>query len=284
MDGVVESFPPHVGFETTIQRCDTFSLASARIANGRHMDAAQLRESTDQAYQAIFAAIGERHLIRVWNFIPDLLDPIGGWPQRYLVFNAGRHDAFSKHFNGIDDFPRIVPTASGVGTSSDDLEIYGLAADQAGKALANPRQIDSFRYSQEYGWPPPCFARATAVAWPDTPKGRLLVGGTAAVRGEVTVFEGRLESQAEETFKNLAAVVAAGLRAQDLDCEDRSVRRDLLARYRHVRAYYTLPNSRDEIAASTAQAFPYAEQIELARAELCRDDLLIEIEGWADLG
>lgn len=278
-----EPFQSCPGFEPTIQKGEQFSLVSVRIANAMHMEAAPLRKNTDQAYQAIFDAVGARHLIRVWNFIPGLLDPVGA-SHRYLVFNAGRYDAFSKHFNGSDDFPRIVPTASGVGTSSDDLEIYALAADQSGRALANPRQVDSFRYSREYGWPPPCFARATAVPWPGTPEGRLLVGGTAAVRGEVTVFEGQLEAQAEETFKNLAAVVAAGLGTPDLDVEDRSVRMDLLARFRHVRTYYTLPHSRDAIAETTARIFPHAEQIEIACAELCRGDLLIEIEGCADLG
>ncbi len=283
-DAMPETCQTNVGLETTIRRGTLFSLVSARIGNARQMDARLLREKTNQTYRSIFDAIGARHLIRVWNFIPGLLDPVGSSPQRYMVFNAGRYDAFRQRFKGRQDFATVVPTASGVGTSGDDLEIQALASDRLGTALANPRQVDSFSYSKDYGWPPPCFARATAVAWPGAAVGRLLVGGTAAVRGETTVFKDCLEAQTEETFKNLAAVVAAGLGNHGLDVEDRFVRKDLLARFRHIRTYFTLPESREAIAASTAQVFPHAKPIELARAELCRDDLLIEIEGWADLG
>ena len=283
-DAEPETCQTNVGLETTIHRGSLFSLVSTRISNARQMDATLLREKTNQAYRSIFETIGTRHLIRVWNFIPGLLDPVGNSPQRYMVFNAGRYDAFGERFTGREDFPTVVPTASGVGMSGDDLEIHALASDRQGTALANPRQVDSFSYSQEYGWPPPCFARATAVAWPGATVGRLLVGGTAAVRGEVTVFEDSLEGQTEETFKNLAAVVAAGLGNHGLDVEDRSVRKDLLARFRDIRTYFSLPESREAIAASTAQVFPNAESIELAQAELCRSGLLIEIEGWADLG
>ncbi|MEN8163163.1 MAG: hypothetical protein ABFS37_03460 [Acidobacteriota bacterium] len=283
-DAEPETCRTNVGLETTIRRGPLFSLVSARISNARQMDATLLREMTKQTYRAIFDAIGARHLIRVWNFIPGLLDPVGSSPQRYMVFNAGRHDAFGQRFNGRQEFPSVVPTASGVGTSGTDLEIHALASEVLGTALANPRQIDSFSYSQEYGWPPPCFARATAVTWPGAAAERLLVGGTAAVRGEKTVFEDSLEGQTEETFKNLAAVVGAGLGNHGLDVEDDFVRKDLLARFRHIRTYYTQPESLEAIAASTARVFPNAEPIELARAELCREDLLIEIEGWADLG
>lgn len=272
-----------LGLETTTRRGTNFTLISARIADARRMDSPLLREKTNQAYQTIFDGIGARRLIRVWNFIPGLLDSVGDSPQRYMVFNAGRHDAFARRFNGREHFATVVPTASGVGVSGDDLEIHALASDSIGTALANPRQVDSFRYSRKYGALPPCFARATAVAWPGDTKGRLLVGGTASVRGEDTVYEDSLEAQTEETFKNLAAVVAAGLGDPSLDVEDRCVRKDLLARFRHVRAYFTLPKNRETVARSMAQVFPHAEPVELAQAELCREGLLIEIEGWTDL-
>jgi len=283
-DAMAECIESPADLKTTIRHGANFTLVSVHVVGIKKMGSMLLREKTHQAYQTIFDSIGARHLIRVWNFIPDLLEPVDGSPQRYLVFNAGRHDAFSHGFNGQQQFGLRVPTASGVGTSGDDLEIHALASDSIGTALSNPRQVDSFHYSQKYGTLPPCFARATAVDWPDSSGERLLVGGTASVRGEETMFRSSLEAQTTETFKNLAAIVATGLGTPELDIEDPYVRKDLLSRFHQVRTYFTQPESREAIAADTAQVFPHAEPLELAQAELCREGLLIEIEGWADLG
>ncbi len=283
-DAMAECIEAPADLKTTVRRGADFTLVSVRIAGIKKMGSMLLREKTRQTYQTIFDCIGARHLVRVWNFIPGLLEPVDDSSQRYIVFNAGRHDAFSQGFNGQEHFDLRVPTASGVGTSGDDLEVHALASDSIGTALGNPRQVNSFRYSRKYGALPPCFARATAVDWPDTNAGRLLVGGTASVRGEETMFQSSLEAQTEETFKNLASIVATGLGTPTVDIEDPYVRKDLLSRFRHVRTYYTMPDSREAIAAGTAHVFPHAEPSELAHAELCREGLLIEIEGWADLG
>jgi chorismate lyase/3-hydroxybenzoate synthase len=275
--------PDDDGRETSVLRGSSFTLVSTGIPGARGLGSTQLRTQTARAYETIFDLIGTRHLIRVWNFIPELLNPVGEISQRYLVFNAGRHDAFSRHWPHPGDLAASVPTASGVGTSGDDLKIFALASDQPGKALGNPRQVDSFRYSKQYGDPPPCFARATVISRPDGGK-RLLVGGTASVRGESTVFQENLEYQISETFKNLAALVAVGLDSPYLDIEDPEKQAGFLARFHHIRTYYTLPGNRDAIASGTAKAFPNANPLELTQAELCREGLLVEIEGWADLG
>lgn len=262
----------------------TLDLMSVRVRGARHMRATDLQEATTGAYRAVFAETADRNLVRVWNFIPGLLEPVDDADQRYKVFNSGRFDAFRERFPDPAEFDANIPTASGVGTANDDLEIHALASTARGVPIGNPRQVESYRYSPRFGTVPPCFARATAVDWP-APGGsrRLLVGGTASVRGEETMFAGDLELQADETFVNLAAVIASGLGMNDSDFSDPTLRAGLLGRFRHVRTYYPACVDRRRIADIVARALPATVQVELAEADLCRGPLLIEIEGWADL-
>jgi hypothetical protein len=107
----------------------------------------------------------------------------------------------------------------------------------------------------------------------DGPAGRaLLVGGTASVRGEDSVHPGRLDLQLQETILNLEAVARAGFDARDADA---------LACYRQIRVYH--PRREDETALRRALSarFPALEAIEFVVADLCRPELLVEIEGLA---
>ena len=106
--------------------------------------------------------------------------------------------------------------------------------------------------------------------------------GTAAVRGEDTVHAGDLDAQAEETFANLAALVRTALEGRGIAVGD-APRERLLARYRAVRVYFRRRSDRSVVERLVSGAFTGADDVELRRADLCRDPLLIEIEGVADL-
>jgi chorismate lyase/3-hydroxybenzoate synthase len=130
---------------------------------------------------------------------------------------------------------------------------------------------------------PPCFSRATRLEETAGTPSRLLVGGTASIRGETTLHLGDLEAQIEETFHNLASVVASGLRVDlpevHLECECQA----LLRRFRQLRVYYPQERDKSTIEDLVRNAFSGLDEIELVSAGLCRDGLLVEIEGWADL-
>src|SRR6185436_6828170 len=65
---------------------------------------------TRNAYEALFRAAGDFHLIRVWNHIAGL--NVGdGDAERYRRFCIGRHDAFAAAGWSKERFP----SASGVG-------------------------------------------------------------------------------------------------------------------------------------------------------------------------
>lgn len=215
-----------------------------------------------------------RHPLRFWNFVPGIHRPVAGGMTWYEVFNAGRFAAFSDWYQTPCFGARMI-AASGVGHRGTDFVVQVLAGERPGRGLENPRQRAAWRYSKRYGPQPPCFARATLV---DPPPGRLgtgllIVAGTASVVGEDSVHRDALEQQLDETCTNLRCLVhAAGLNGVDP-----------LGRFRELRAYVVDDATRPLLVDLLAERFPRLERLELMPADLCRAELLVEVEGVVGL-
>lgn len=277
---LVSRSPAHVQTVET----PSYSIVRACIPRAAVLDAQSLEAMTVGAYETIFqqlSAMPARNPVRFWNFLPGIHEDMGDGRDRYMVFNAGRFRAFEKRYGSREAFDASVATASGVGHDGDELLIFCLACDAPGEPLDNPRQIKPYRYSQRFGPLPPCFARATIV----NPRGAsplLLVGGTASIRGEDSVHLGDLTRQVEETFENLAALVrAAGARCGAGSWEDSS---SALQCYRELRVYHPKARHATPLESLIRAAMPRLQRLELLRMDLCRSELLVEIEGLADLG
>jgi len=207
--------------------------------------------------------------------VPFITDPADAGRDNYMVFNAGRFRAFADWLGGTARFERDVATASAIGHWGRDLVIHCLATDAPGVAVNNPRQVAPYHYSQRFGPLPPCFARATQLV---TPRGMLLVGGTASVRGEDSVHHDDLASQLAETFLNLSALVGAAARRRRM-----STTAELLGAFRELRVYYPNRGDAKQIESAVFGTFPALRRLETLHADLCRTELLVEIEGFADL-
>lgn len=259
-----------------------YCLVSARVFDLDSLPTDAVESETAAAYSAIagqFDGAAASHPVRFWNYIPNIhrasgRSPSGELLDRYMVFNAGRYIACARWLGGEDAFPRLLATASGVGHEGTDLIIHALAATTAGVAVENPRQVPAYRYSRRYGPRPPCFARATVLAPTENDsRRRLLVGGTASVRGEASVHVGDLAAQFQETLENLTALVRAAPGAAAI--ADPSSFTD-------VRVYYVRAADLPALRTMCENAFDKA-RLEYIRADLCRQDLLVEIEGVATL-
>ena len=247
----------------------------------------ELERRTFDAYMSIADRLARstlRHPVRFWNHVPFITDPADARRDNYMVFNAGRFRAIKRWLSdagGGGRFERDVATASAIGHWGRDLIIHCLATDMPGVAVNNPRQVAPYHYSQRFGPLPPCFARATRLS---DPPGMLLVGGTASVRGEDSVHPDDLASQLSESFVNLAALIGAAAAGQKSGTSITAPRiARLLGAFRELRVYY--PNRRDakEIEPAVRNAFGSLRRLEMLHADLCRAELLVEIEGVADL-
>jgi enamine deaminase RidA (YjgF/YER057c/UK114 family) len=204
----------------------------------------------------------------MWNFLPEIHGRMGEGLDRYRVFNLGRFDAFAGWFgaDGPGSPAPVLPAASAVGHYGDHLVVSALGLRTQGAPVENPRQTPAFAYSRAHGPRPPCFARATVVRLPAGP--RLLVSGTASIRGEDSVHPGSLTLQLAETFENIDRL-ARCVRGTD--------RFDLTG-IESARVYFPRPADRTLLASSVSARLPVTASVEFFPAWVCRPELLVEIE------
>lgn len=268
----VAAVPPHWAAELVSAFPDTFALTGLTVSGVSAATQEELESVVCDAYTRLLRGIHLDcpHPVRIWNYLPRITYPDGDGLDRYMRFNAGRYQAFRDFFGGESTFDKVVPAASAVGHAADELVIYALASQTPGQPVANPRQRPPHQYSRRFGPLPPCFARAMRVEREG--QALVMIGGTASIRGEDSVFVGDLARQLEETAANLSALIGAALETDGNP--------SILSR---LRVYYVHSEHLTEIQAAVSQWFRSPHPIEWLQAELCRPDLLVEIEGLAQL-
>lgn len=266
------------GMDLRVRRRSGWCAVSVTVRRAESLNTRDFEQATVDAYHLIrrtLASSSASEPVRFWNHIPNIHQQMDADRDRYMVFNAGRFRAFCDWFGGADQFAGRIATASGVGHRGDELVVHCLASSERGKAVENPRQIPAFRYSKKYGPLPPCFARAMIVDGLAEGGRTLLVGGTASICGERSVHRNLLAQQMRETLANLRSLVTAA---------DPSIAEaDALAAFSHVRIYHPRAKDARSFDKAARTAFTAAEQIELLPADLCRAELLVEIEGVAQI-
>lgn len=218
-----------------------------------------------QAYMRIFAFIdhcGYRNLLRVWHYFPQINDDENGL-ERYRGFNVGRHAAFVANGRSIGE--ENVPAASALGSNSGSLTIYFMAGKQPGRAVENPRQVSAYHYPDQFGPKSPIFVRALSA----TLGGQdcFFISGTASIVGYETLHQGDAEKQTAETLLNIRTLL------QQIPHYDPAQGRMLLKVY--VRHEHDLAMVQARVGAE----FGAACKAVYLHSNICRSDLLLEIEG-----
>ena len=103
-------------------------------------------------------AVGYGHLLRVWNYVPQINFDVNG-TERYWQFNSGRREALIALGREVTGG---VPAACALGSVAGPLTIYFLASRAQPTLFENPRQISAFDYPSQYG-PRPVFSRASML-------------------------------------------------------------------------------------------------------------------------
>jgi chorismate lyase/3-hydroxybenzoate synthase len=255
----------------------------ARVVGAGALDDAEFEQAACDAYMRIareLHAAPSRDAVRMWNYIPDIHRACANGLNRYMVFNSGRWKAFCQWFgacDGTNEFQRRFPTASGIGYDGEDLIVDALGMEIEGIPLENPRQWAACEYGPKYGPQPPCFARATVIPATDENPARLLIGGTASIRGQDSFHRSDLGAQIGETLENLQSLIVAA----SVGGFNFGTRRQVFDAIRELRVYYPRCADGDRILRTIRARFLKSTHIELLQASLCRQELLVEIEGIA---
>ncbi|GAB5450912.1 MAG: pteridine-dependent deoxygenase [Halioglobus sp.] len=228
-------------------------------------DALSLRDEVMRSYRQLLALIQQRgfpRIVRAWNYIADINAGAGDM-ERYRQFCAGRQTAFSDwHYSN-----ETYPAASALGHRCDKTAVYLLAGKHAARPIENPRQVSAYHYPREYGPASPSFARAALM---DCGANQLLhISGTASVVGHESQHEGDLAAQLQTTFSNLDALFERSSEYTTLGTRPAA---DLL------KVYVRREEDYETVRQAVCARFPHAQSIFL-RADICRRELLVEIDG-----
>jgi chorismate lyase/3-hydroxybenzoate synthase len=224
---------------------------------------------TYNAYRRLLVqarALGYPHLLRAWNYFPHINRKSEGL-ERYQRFCAGRHQALAE---GLLDFPRTLPAGTAVGTMSGPLNIHFLAARLPGTHVENPRQVSAYEYPRVYGPHSPSFARATLR--PSISGSHLLIAGTASVVGHVSEHINEPYQQTLETIRNLNALIA---HTEQLH----GITRGQWYGQALFKIYIRHPEHFATIRDILKDQLPSHTQVLYLQGEMCRNELLLEIEG-----
>jgi enamine deaminase RidA (YjgF/YER057c/UK114 family) len=134
--------------------------------------------------------------------------------------------------------------------------------------VENPRQVSAYHYPPQYGSHRPAFSRAALLTQGD--RRTLFISGTASIVGHESLHVGDCAAQTRETLANIAALLEEANRVAAGTHFDRGA----LAYKAYVRRSADLPVVQREL---TSVLGPDA-QIVYLQADICRQDLLVEIE------
>ena len=209
----------------------------------------------------------QRHLLRIWNHLHAINDGDGDL-ERYRQFCIGRA-------RGLGDMKQgYLPAGTAVGRRdrAGMLQICWLAGGQPGRPIGNPRQIHAYEYPRQYGPTPPSFSRAMLL-----PNDELIGSGTASIVGHESLHGGNLEAQIDETLTNLRELCRAGDRMST-----HSPRTDRSDAAVAVKVYLRRGETARAAAAQILAGLPGVKDLLLLEADICRRELLVEIEcTWA---
>lgn len=233
---------------------------------------ADIGAAAQQAYAALFdvmAAEGFEHLVRCWNYFAHINAEWAdrdGLLERYRLFNIGRQAAFEAARHSADVG---APAACALGTDAGPLTLYALASRIAPRCVENPRQLSAYRYPERYGPKSPSFSRGSVLH--DSRGGDVLfVSGTASIVGHESMHLGDVVAQTEESLRNIVTVVAQA---------NLGLGREVFSSHKLCyKVFVRHASDALAVADTVRRVMGAATNLVVLRADVCRAELLVEIE------
>jgi len=243
-------------------------LAGSASFKFEHVD--DFKRKITDCYRSLFQCIDQNrfpHLARIWHYIPDIHKHEYGL-ERYKHFCEARHTAFVTQYN---KFTEMLPAASAVGVAGDTFYINFIATRAELELCENSRQCSAYHYPTEFGPQSPSFARATLIR---NPESVLLISGTASIVGYESCHIDDVTAQTNETVRNISQLI------NDVNHYHQAGFNGLSA-LKYVKVYVRHVEHQAEIIRILSQAFPKDVDMVILIADICREELLVEVEAIA---
>ena len=207
-----------------------------------------------------------------------------GAHQRYQELNRARADVYQNIPFLASHVPashhgKAYPASTGIGIEGRGVMMSAIALaterkDIVAVPLENPRQISAYHYGAHYSPQSPKFSRAMALSCGNY--ATIFISGTASIANSETRHPGDVVAQTNETLDNIAALISEeNLSQHGLPGLGTSLAGMGLARvYIKRKADYAKTRAACEARLGELPMI-------YAVADVCRPELLVEIEGIA---
>jgi enamine deaminase RidA (YjgF/YER057c/UK114 family) len=246
--------------------------------------------SAFRALRSLLGRAGVRfeQVLRTWLYLGDIVGREGE-VVRYTELNRARADFFDGmvfladrlgHPEGRGRRDRAVyPASTGIGTRGRDIVLGCVALvtprpDVWAVPLENPRQTSAYDYTARYSPRSPKFSRGMALVHDG--HAALFISGTASITRSETRHPGDPEAQTHEILDNIEALTGE----DNLDRHGLPGLRATLDNLARAHVYVKRPEDYPLVRA-VCEARLGEVPVLYTVADVCRPDLLVEIEGIA---
>ena len=225
----------------------------------------ELKSKISGVYENFFKLSKENkmQIVKIWHYLPQLLKKHSNGKTNYSLLCEARENIYRQYYNDIE-----FPAATAIGIEGNKILIYFLASlCKTYDAIENERQVSAYNYPQNIFLEKPMFSRAIKFSSQGYTDKKIVISGTASIRGYKSMHEMEVIKQLDESIKNYKMFIEP----------DKNI------------------SNVSRVYLSKSQLFKYAEIIKilnknfsenkytLMQGELCRKELLVEIEGIANV-
>ncbi|MBQ5997454.1 MAG: hypothetical protein IJL64_06270 [Bacteroidales bacterium] len=217
-------------------------------------------------------------IVRQWNYI-ERITGYDGDIQRYQAFNDARSAFYAPAV-----WPTGYPAATGIGTRAGGIQI-DIEAMTSYNSECQPIPIDNRMQTAAHAYSgqvlqnggqvrrtTPKFERAKLL-WTNTEKAVLALSGTAAIRGEQSKGTLNARQQTEITLEHILHLAGRAVETGRISPEKDPYGLQMLRIYvKHM--------ADAEGVKATVEAQCPGIPCAFVQADICRQELLVEIEGW----
>lgn len=296
-DLVLEVYRLESDFEGVIDHCSYNGTRYLKIEDEEHRELvigglqgksldAGIKRQSDEIFEDLGGLLAKEaydihSIVRQWNYI-ERITAFKGEHQHYQDFNDSR-----SHFYAETAWPEGYPAATGIGAQWGGVLVDVNAVIPKKDyfkcvPLDNSLQVAAHAYSQEVllgmedeafrEKTTPKFERAKAVVGKD--RGLVYISGTAAIRGEHSLMNVGVLVQTGTTMENINYLIS------EENLNKAGISTDGACKLEMLRVY--LKNPEDVTAVKVYMEHLFTQvPISYLLADVCRDELLIEIEGIA---
>jgi enamine deaminase RidA (YjgF/YER057c/UK114 family) len=215
------------------------------------LNASNIKATVEQAYRELFDTLKNSeytYINKIWNFVPNI-------HTNYSEFNLARKTIFTE--SGYEE----IPVAVGIGSNNNNFELNFELGDVKPIIIDNKNQVQPKDYSTEYG-NTPLFSRAALI------NNLLYISGTASILHEKTTSQGDIKGQTETTLLNIMTIIDSYNKLTNKKLQPNDL-------------FYTVYLPDDENIYGVVEVLEkilYPENVAFFKNDLCRKDLLVEIE------